>query len=41
LRLSGFNITDKRYFQQGTATNANLLTVMPGRRWQLQLKIDF
>ena len=41
LRLSGFNIGDTRYFQSGTATNANLLTVMPGRRWQFQLKVDF
>jgi hypothetical protein len=41
LRVSSFNITDKRYFQSGQTTNANLLTVMPGRRWQLQLKADF
>jgi iron complex outermembrane recepter protein len=41
LRWSVFNIADKRYFQSGTSTNANLLTVMPGRRWQLQLKAEF
>src|SRR5205823_2898135 len=28
LRFSAFNITDKRYFQSGTSTNAELLTVM-------------
>jgi hypothetical protein len=41
LRGSMFNITDERYFQMGQTTNANLLTVMPGRRWQLQLKMEF
>jgi iron complex outermembrane recepter protein len=41
LRFSEFNIADTRYFQQGQSTNANLLTVMPGRRWQFQLKVDF
>jgi iron complex outermembrane receptor protein len=41
LRASMFNVADKRYFQSGQTTNANLLTVMPGRRWQLQLKADF
>lgn len=41
LRFSAFNITDERYFQSGTTTNMELLTVMPGRRWQLQLKEEF
>jgi hypothetical protein len=41
LRLSGFNLTDKRYFQSGQSTNANLLTVMPGRRWQFQMKVTY
>ena len=41
LRFSVFNLTDERYFQSGQSTNAELLTVMPGRRWQLQLKEEF
>ena len=41
LRGSMFNLTDERYFQMGQTTNSQLLSVMPGRRWQLQLKAEF
>jgi len=42
LKLSGFNVLDKRYFRAGTGdTNVNLVSVMPGTAIQFQAKLDY
>lgn len=41
-KLNGYNFTDERYFRPASGdTNGQLLSVMPGRRWEMSLKVDF
>lgn len=41
LKLSGYNILDKRYFRAGSGGNSQLVSVMPGHRWEVSMKVDF
>ena len=39
---NAYNVTDERYFRGRTNdTNSQLMSVMPGRRWELTVKKDF
>ena len=41
-KVNGFNFTNERYFRPAAGdTNGQLLSVMPGRRWEASLKMDF
>jgi iron complex outermembrane recepter protein len=42
VKLNGYNFTDERYFRPASGdTNGQLVSVMPGRRWEASLKVDF
>jgi outer membrane receptor protein involved in Fe transport len=42
LRLNGYNLTDELYFRaRSSDTGAQLISVMPGRRWELAAKYEF
>jgi iron complex outermembrane recepter protein len=42
MKLNGYNFTDERYFRPASGdTNGQLISVMPGRRWEASLKVDF
>lgn len=42
LKLNGYNFTDERYFRPASGdTNGQLVSVMPGRRWEASIKVDF
>lgn len=42
VKFNGFNFTDKRYFRPPSGdTNGQLVSVMPGQRWEASLKVDF
>jgi iron complex outermembrane recepter protein len=42
LKLNAYNFTDKRYFRPASGdTNGQLVSVMPGQRWEVSLKMDF
>ncbi|MET0660350.1 MAG: TonB-dependent receptor plug domain-containing protein [Steroidobacteraceae bacterium] len=42
LKLNGYNISDERYFRPASGdTNGQLISVMPGARWELSMKLDF
>lgn len=36
-----YNATEELYFRAGNGSNANLLSVMPDRRYEISLKVDF
>ncbi len=36
-----YNLTDERYFRSGNGGNSNLISVMPDRRYEISVKIDF
>ncbi|HEU5136588.1 MAG TPA: TonB-dependent receptor [Steroidobacteraceae bacterium] len=39
---NAYNVTDERYFRgRSSDTNSQLMSVMPGRRWELTVKKDF
>jgi iron complex outermembrane receptor protein len=41
-KLNVYNFLDERYFRPASGdTNGQLLSVMPGRRWELSMKVDF
>lgn len=42
IRMNGYNVNDERYFRSGSGdTNANLVSVMSGRRWEVTAKHEF
>ncbi len=42
VKVNGYNFTDERYFRPASGdTNGQLISVMPGRRWEASLKVDF
>jgi iron complex outermembrane receptor protein len=42
VKANGYNVTDERYFRgRSNDTNSQLMSVMPGRRWEVTLKKDF
>jgi iron complex outermembrane recepter protein len=41
LKGNVYNVTDELYFRSGNGGNANLLSVMPDRRYEISLKVDF
>ncbi|HKE95398.1 MAG TPA: TonB-dependent receptor plug domain-containing protein [Povalibacter sp.] len=42
VKLNAFNFTDERYFRPAAGdTNGQLVSVMPGRRWEASVKVDF
>jgi iron complex outermembrane receptor protein len=36
-----YNVSEELYFRSGSGGNANLLSVMPDRRYEISLKVDF
>lgn len=41
-KINGYNFTDERYFRPASGdSNGQLISVMPGRRWEASLKMDF
>lgn len=41
-KINGFNFLDERYFRPASGdTNGQLISVMPGRRWEASIKMDF
>jgi len=42
VKFNGYNFTDKRYFRPASGdTNGQLVSVMPGQRWEASMKVDF
>jgi len=41
-KLNAYNFLDERYFRPASGdTNGQLISVMPGMRWELSMKVDF
>lgn len=41
-KLNGYNVTDKVYFRPASGdTNGQLISVMPGQRWEASMRMDF
>jgi outer membrane receptor protein involved in Fe transport len=41
-KVNAYNFTDETYFRPASGdTNGQLVSVMPGQRWEASLKVDF